>query len=92
MATIKKVKKAMMGTKEGPGPKKTVMQKLKIKYPDADTSRTGDVRGTEMNAYADKKTLQRYNDTYNAFVWQMLFFPRKTCHNKLFFYLMVAII
>ena len=67
MATIKKVKKAMMGTKEGPGPKKTVMQKLKIKYPDADTSRTGDVRGTEMNAYADKKTLQRYNDTYNAF-------------------------
>ena len=67
MATIKKYQNSGPGIKEGPGPKKTVMQKLKIKYPDADTSRTGDVRGTEMNAYADKKTLQRYNDTYNAF-------------------------
>jgi hypothetical protein len=67
MATIKKVKKAMMGTKEGPGPKKTVMQKLKMKYPDVDTTAKGDVRGSEMNSGAPKKVLQKYNDTYNAF-------------------------
>jgi hypothetical protein len=62
-----KIKKALMGTSEGPGPKKTVMQKLKMKYPDADTGRAGDVRGTEMYSNAPKPVLQRYNDTYNAF-------------------------
>lgn len=45
----------------------TVMQRLKMKYPDVDTTAKGDVRGTEMNAYAPKKVLQKYNDTYDAF-------------------------
>jgi hypothetical protein len=73
MATMKKVtkkpmmKKAAMGTMQKPGPKKTVMQKLKMKYPDVDTTAKGDVRGSEMNAYAPKKVLKKYNDTYNAF-------------------------
>jgi hypothetical protein len=62
-----KMKKAAMGVTEGPGPKKTVMQKLKMKYPDVDTTAKGDVRGSEMNASAPKKVLKKYNDTYNAF-------------------------
>jgi hypothetical protein len=58
MATIKKVKKAQKGM---------TMKELKMKYPDADTTAKGDVRGTEINAYAPKKVLKKYNDTYNAF-------------------------
>ena len=46
---------------------KTVMQKLKSKYPSADTTAKGDVRGTEMNAYAPKKVVKQYSDTYDAF-------------------------
>ena len=55
MATVKKAQKG------------TVMQKLKAKYPNVDTTAKGDVRGTEMNAYAPKKVIKKYNDTYNAF-------------------------
>jgi hypothetical protein len=58
MATIKKVKKAQKGM---------TMKELKMKYPDTDTTAKGDVRGTEINAYAPKKVLKKYNDTYNAF-------------------------
>ena len=43
------------------------MKQLKAKYPKADTTARGDVRGTEMNAYAPKKVLKEYNDKYNAF-------------------------
>jgi hypothetical protein len=43
------------------------MKELKMKYPDADTTAKGDVRGTEMNSGAPKKVLNKYNDTYNAF-------------------------
>jgi hypothetical protein len=55
-----------------PGKKQTVfpamsMKELKAKYPNADTTARGDVRGIEINAYAPKKVLQQYNDTYNAF-------------------------
>jgi len=53
-----KVKKAQAGM---------TMKQLKTKYPDVDTTAKGDVRGSEMNAYAPKKALQKYNDTYNAF-------------------------
>ena len=55
MATVKKAQKG------------TVMQKLKAKYPNVDTTYKGDVRGSEMNAYAPKKVIKKYNDTYNAF-------------------------
>tara|TARA_R110000868_G_scaffold14285_14_gene66462 strand:- start:5769 stop:6284 length:516 start_codon:yes stop_codon:yes gene_type:complete len=46
---------------------KTVMQKLKSKYPSADTTAKGDVRGSEMNAYGPKKAVKQYSDTYDAF-------------------------
>jgi hypothetical protein len=55
MAKIKKAQKGM------------TMKQLKMKYPDVDTTAKGDVRGSEMNAYAPKKALKKYNDTYNAF-------------------------
>ena len=55
MATIKKAQKGMS------------MKQLKMKYPDADTTAKGDVRGSEMNSGAPKKVLKKYNDTYNAF-------------------------
>lgn len=53
-----KIKKAQNGM---------TMKQLKSKYPDADTTAKGDVRGTEINSGASKKALDRYNDTYNAF-------------------------
>jgi hypothetical protein len=53
-----KVKKAQAGM---------TMKQLKMKYPSADTTAKGDVRGSEMNASAPKKVLKKYNDTYNAF-------------------------
>lgn len=60
MANTKKIiKKAQAG--------KTIMQKLKSKYPSADTTAKGDVRGSEINAYAPKKVIKQYNDTYKAF-------------------------
>lgn len=40
---------------------------LKKKYPSVDTTRKGDVRGSEINARAPKKVIDKYNDTYNAF-------------------------
>ena len=46
---------------------KTVMQKLKSKYPSADTTAKGDVRGSEINAYGPKKAVKQYSDTYDAF-------------------------
>ena len=55
MAKIKKAQKGM------------TMVELKKKYPTADTTAKGDVRGTEMNAYAPKKVVERYSDTYGAF-------------------------
>lgn len=55
MANVKKAQKGM------------TMKQLKMKYPDVDTTARGDVRGSEMNAYAPKKELKKYNDTYNAF-------------------------
>lgn len=55
MATIKKAQKGI------------TMKQLKMKYPSADTTAKGDVRGSEINAYAPKKVLKKYNDTYNAF-------------------------
>jgi len=56
MATVKKAQKGAM-----------TMKQLKMKYPSVDTTAKGDVRGSEMNAYAPKKELKKYNDTYNAF-------------------------
>jgi hypothetical protein len=53
-----KVKKAQVGM---------TMKQLKMKYPTADTTARGDVRGSEMNSGAPKKILKKYNDTYNAF-------------------------
>jgi len=55
MATVKKAQKGM------------TMKQLKMKYPSADTTAKGDVRGSEMNSGAPKKVLKKYNDTYNAF-------------------------
>jgi hypothetical protein len=59
------------GMKKGGAIKKAqkgmTMKQLKMKYPSVDTTAKGDVRGIEMNAYAPKKVLQKYNDTYNAF-------------------------
>lgn len=43
------------------------MKQLKKKYPDVDTGKAGDVRGSEINAGASKAILKKYNDTYNAF-------------------------
>jgi len=69
MATVKKmVKKAANSTTTAQTTKKpTVMQKLLSKYPGTDTTAKGDVRGTEMNAYAPKKVVKKYSDTYDAF-------------------------
>jgi hypothetical protein len=55
MAKVKKAQKGM------------TMKQLKMKYPKADTTARGDVRGSEMNSGAPKKVLKQYNDTYNAF-------------------------
>jgi hypothetical protein len=55
MKTVKKAQKGM------------TMKQLKMKYPSADTTAKGDVRGTEVNAYGPKKAIQQYSDTYNAF-------------------------
>lgn len=55
MATIKKAQKGI------------TMKQLKMKYPSADTTAKGDVRGSEINSGAPKKVLKKYNDTYNAF-------------------------
>lgn len=55
MATIKKAQKGM------------TMKQLKMKYPSADTTAKGDVRGSEINSGAPKKVLKKYNDTYDAF-------------------------
>ncbi len=68
MATVKKT--MMMMKKSSPKKAqtgKTVMQKLKMKYPDADTSAAGDTRFQEFNAYAPKKELKRIADTDKAF-------------------------
>ena len=43
------------------------MRQIKSKYPSADTTAKGDVRGSEMNSGAPKKVLKKYNDLYNAF-------------------------
>jgi hypothetical protein len=56
MATIKKAQKG-----------KTVMQKLKDRYPKADTSAAGDTRFQEYNAYASKKFLDELAATDSAF-------------------------
>jgi hypothetical protein len=56
MATIKKAQKG-----------KTVMQKLKAKYPHADTTAAGDTRFQEFNAYAPQKFLDELKDTDEAF-------------------------
>lgn len=53
-----KVKKAQVGM---------TMKQLKRKYPDVDTMPSGDVRGSEMNAYAPRKEVKKYSDTYDAF-------------------------
>lgn len=56
MATIKKAQKGQ-----------TVMQKLKAKYPKADTSAAGDTRYQEYNSGAPKKFLEEIKDTDAAF-------------------------
>jgi len=71
MKTGGKVKKAQAGI---------TMKQLKMKYPDADTTAKGDVRGSEMNASAPKKVLKKYNDTYNAFEKK---FGNKPAKNKM---------
>jgi hypothetical protein len=53
-----KVKKAQVGM---------TMKQLKRKYPDVDTTASGDVRGSEFNAYAPAKEVKKYSDTYDAF-------------------------
>jgi len=68
MATVKKT--MMMMKKSSPKKAqtgKTVMQKLKMKYTDADTSAAGDTRFQEFNAYAPKKELKKIADTDKAF-------------------------
>ena len=67
IGSSKSMKKMQMGGSSKVSPKAMSMKDLKKKYPDVDTTASGDVRGTEMNAYAPKKVLQKYNDTYNAF-------------------------
>jgi hypothetical protein len=47
--------------------KGTVMQKLKAKYPSADTTAAGDTRFQEYNAYAPKKFINQIQDTDKAF-------------------------
>jgi len=67
---MKKIKKARIGTTSSSTTRKPVgmtMKELKMKYPTIDTNARGDVRGTEMNAYAPLRELQKYNDAYNAF-------------------------
>jgi hypothetical protein len=59
--------KMQKGGEEKTAPKAMSMKELYKKYPGIDTTAAGDVRGTEMNAYAPKKVLQKYNDAYNAF-------------------------
>ena len=54
-----KVKKAQDG--------RTVMQKLKAKYPDTDTTAAGDTRFREFNAYAPKKELNKIAEIDKAF-------------------------
>lgn len=65
MATVKKMMKKSAPKKAQEG--KTVMQKLKMKYPDADTSAAGDTRFQEFNAYAPKKFLKQLQETDAAF-------------------------
>lgn len=67
MAKVKKAQKGM------------TMRQLKMKYPDVDTTAKGDVRGSEMNAYAPKKVVQKYSDTYGAFQRK---FGNKPAKNK----------
>ena len=55
MATIKKAQKG------------TVMQKLKKRYPDVDTTAKGDTRYQEFNAYSPKKKLDKIAATDSAF-------------------------
>lgn len=55
MATVKKAQKG------------TVMQKLKKRYPDVDTSSAGDTRYQEFNAYSPKKELDKISATDSAF-------------------------
>jgi len=66
-----KIKKAQAGM---------TMKQLKMKYPSADTTAKGDVRGSEMNASAPKKVLDKFNDTYNAFEKK---FGNKPAKNKM---------
>jgi hypothetical protein len=63
----KPMKKMQKGGSKKTAPKAMSMKELNKKYPGIDTTAAGDVRGTEMNAYAPKKVLEKYNDTYNAF-------------------------
>jgi hypothetical protein len=68
-----KVKKAATGyttTTTDKTTKKPVgmtMKELVKMYPGTDTLPTGDVRGTEMNAYAPKKEVKKFSDIYKAF-------------------------
>ena len=56
MATIKKAQKGQ-----------TVMQKLKAKYPKADTSAAGDTRYQEYNSGAPKKFLEEISSKIKYF-------------------------
>lgn len=67
IGTSKSVKKYADGGPTGPGPKAMTMAQLKKKYPDVDTTKKGDVRGSEINAYAPAKIIKKYADTYDAF-------------------------
>lgn len=59
MATVKKIKKAQAG--------KTVMQKLKAKYPSADTTKMGDTRFSETYTGLPAKAKKQQADTEKAF-------------------------
>jgi hypothetical protein len=59
MATVKKIKKAQAG--------KTVMQKLKSKYPSADTTKMGDTRFSETYTGLPAKAKKQQADTEKAF-------------------------
>jgi len=59
MATVKKIKKAQAG--------KTVMQKLKDKYPSADTTKMGDTRFSETYSSLPAKAKKQQDDTESAF-------------------------
>jgi hypothetical protein len=69
MATVKKmVKRAANGTTTAQTTKKpTVMQKLKAKYADADTSRMGDTRFSETYTGLPAKAKKQQADTEKAF-------------------------